>query len=269
MHAHFRRQRIEIQQRNVPVVPPVIEVPLTITDIEMEPEVAHEIRKLPGIDLPVRTVTETPPVAASSTASPAVESPPSDPDTTSHPVPTTKSNSVITALPSIKPPPVVIDISNDSETDSDNEEMKLKTVATIADIHPHPQTAVESIIQPNPVAPAIPPPVKETKAAFESPPTNSDLDNSSDSVTDFLDRVEPQIVVVDINPQPQTVVDQKSAPKSLTIEPKIISAVTSTKVLTGLDDIVVDRSSNDDPDATSSPAFEMKSHVIVETRKQF
>ena len=164
MHAHFRRQRIEIQQRNVPVVPPVIEVPLTITDIEMEPETAPEIPKQSRIDLIARTVSETPPVATP-VAPTAIESPPSDydisspvvvkksnppvkpktsatklppsdPNTTSHPVPTTKSiapvnpsTPVITALPSNASPldPLaIIDISNESETDSDDEEIELK-----------------------------------------------------------------------------------------------------------------------------------------------
>ena len=156
MHAHFRRQRMIEQEKAPPIAtaaPPAIEAPLSITDIEMEPETAPEIPKQSRIDLIARTVSETPPVATP-VAPTAIESPPSDydisspvvvkksnppvkpktsatklppsdPDTTSHPVPTTKSNSVITALPSIKPPPVVIDISNDSETDSDNEEISL------------------------------------------------------------------------------------------------------------------------------------------------
>ena len=304
MHAHFRRQRMIEQEKAPPIAtaaPPAIEAPLSITDIEMEPETAPEIPKQSRIDLIARTVSETPPVATP-VAPTAIESPPSDydisspvvvkksnppvkpktsatklppsdPDTTSHPVPTTKSiapvnpsTPVITALPSNASPldPLaIIDISSDPETDSDDEEIELKTVVTIVDVHQQPKeekaTDTKSIIQPKLVAPASPP-VKKTETAFESPPTDSDSDSSSDSVTDFLGKVsEPQIVVVHINPQPQTVVDQKSAPKSLIIKPKIIT-VTSTKVLTGLDDIVVDRSSDDDPDAISSPAFEMESH---------
>ena len=160
MHAHFRCQMITEQENAHPIttsVPPVIEAPLIITDIEIEPEVAHEIPKLSGIDLSVRNDPETPPVAT------PTESPPSDPNTTSHPGPTTKSiplvnpsNSLVTALPSNESPLAVIDISNDPETESHNEEMELKTVVTIADIHQQPKekaTGTKPKSQPKSVAP--------------------------------------------------------------------------------------------------------------------
>lgn len=78
-----------------------------------------------------------------------------------HPVkPTTVG--LITAASSIKPSLVVIDISKDRETDSHNQEIKLKSVVTIAEIHHQPKekaTNTKLMIQPQTAAP-----VKENKS---------------------------------------------------------------------------------------------------------
>ena len=124
MHAHFRRQWMIEQERTHPV-----------------PTVAP----------------------------PTIEAPPPSNYDISSPVVVKKSNPrvikppVIAAALSIKPPLVVIDISNDPETDSHNEKMESKSVATVADVdHQQPKekaTGTKSKIQPKTVAS-----VKENKS---------------------------------------------------------------------------------------------------------
>ena len=164
MHAHFRRQRIEIQQRNVPVVPPVIEVPLTITDISSRPIPAKSILIIkseiakksnppvkPNIP-PTKSPASNPNIVSSrpvltNKSDPPVQrkivkiqsNPSVKPKTAKKSKPVIKPTLLIAAPAAISEPAlVVIDISSDPETESHNEEMELKTVARIVDVHQQP-----------------------------------------------------------------------------------------------------------------------------------
>ena len=144
MHAHFRRQWMIEQERTHPIVNatlPAIESPPSDPDKTSHPVPATKSNppvkpKIPVKKLKPRVIKPTPLIpAALSNDSPLVVIDISSPVVVKKSNPRVKpSTPVIAAAPSTKPPPV-IDISNDKETESHNEEMELKTVVTIADVH--------------------------------------------------------------------------------------------------------------------------------------
>ena len=146
IHAHFIRKKIKIEKGNAPPVatvaaPPTIEASPSDPDMSSNPILATRSNLRVKSKIPVNKTN----LPVSTAAPPAIESPPSDYDISS-PVVVKKSNPpVITPTPVISQAPlnesplVVIDISNDPETDSHNEEMVVKTVVTIADAHQQPK----------------------------------------------------------------------------------------------------------------------------------
>ena len=180
IHAHFIRKKIKIEKENA--LPVATAAPRAIGSSPSDPDpTSHSVpakKSNPAVKpkIPVNKSNPLVPTAASA----AIESPPSDYDISS-PVLVKKSNPRVIkptpflAAPAIKElPPVVIDISNDPKTESLTEEMELKSVVKITDVHQQPKekvTGTKSKVQAKPTTP----PVKDKKFQPIRPPKSAKI----------------------------------------------------------------------------------------------